>query len=231
MILIFLILFSLFSFDTTQNMEGYTLQNTVSLDNIYSVRNFLEEMYNISTNMTEKAEGEYENTICYKCTVLGEYIPNQLGKQIENITMEELWKKLGAATICPPNGECTEDNEGSQKTDVVAILSSQKDYFMLMQLCTSANALIPFISSRTNPIWKYNTVTAYNSEGGVQLEPGSTSVVPNDVCLRYDPSSTALTGQITVLYNKIRQALEYFHFQMTKTNTGKNGDTWETRTY
>ena len=215
-------------------MEGYALQNYVNLEEISTVRDFLEEMYDISIqDTTKKADDEHENTICYKSAVLGTYISGQLGKNIESISMEQLWKKLGPAVICPEYGECIpgENTEGKD-AQATAILTSQKDYFMLMQLCTSANALIPFITSRTNPIWKYITVTTlarYNAEG-IQTEPGGTSVVLNDVCIRDDTSSKAITGQITVLYNKILAALEHFHNQ-TKTTTVGNGDTWETRIY
>ena len=234
MILVVLILFSIFSLDTTKNMEGYDPQTRVNLEDISTVRDFLEEMYTISINdRTEKADGEHESTICYKSSVLGRHISTQLGKYIESYSIELLWKRLGPAVICPTNGECTDDNKDGINAGATAILTSQKDYFMLMQLCTSANALIPFIDSSTNPIWKYNTVSTspiYDANG-LQTEPGGASTVPYDVCLRYDPSSKALTGQITVLYNKIYEALEYFHFQIKNTDTGENGDTWETRIY
>jgi hypothetical protein len=227
-----LILFSIFSLHATKNIEGYELKNTVNIQELQSVRSFLEEMYSICIKLENDLVDGNLNTMCYKCSILGIYIPAQL--KIEDKSMEELWKYYGQAAICPPDGVCDEKNDSKRLDNIVPLLSNQKDYFMLIQLITSAKALSPFIKSTTNPIWGYENRVIVPEQPATEQQsavPEERGNVLKDVCSLTDNASRTIVAQVTLLYKKIYEALEYFHSQADQIDSGKNGDVIETKAF
>lgn len=226
-VIIILLLILLYIHCTEQIKENLitALTDSKKINTLKDLRDFLEEAYAVCYTNPNSISNSVKNTVCYKISVLGTYIPPILGS-IATQDMESLF----ALYSSPKN------SIGSTEPPAPGILTSTQDYIMLLQLYIASKNLKMF-SSGAFPIWKQdidNGKALDDSDANPESETPSTpsgATITTDLCENQTKESSAIIGYAIELYDIIDKCLQHFHNQLENTKSVTYGDTPDTNTY
>jgi hypothetical protein len=207
-ILIFVSL-AVFIIQPKKTTEGFNPMKIDDITNIESVRDFLENMYE-NTQKPYSEQPPLETAKCKNAYDLAISISMQLSTKIENFQMNQIWALYGRQALCPPTGECRNSSLSVTPKNPRPIITTNKDYFIFLQMCISANVLMDLISKG---VFVKNICEIPDTNKTPPPSPDTNNI---------------LRQKIITLYDKITESLKHFHYQDGEPKMGQKGDLPET---